>query len=193
MKFSNLSMIAKKDVKKGEIVDLINAELINYSPSSLHTLNSGSGVFFRTGFCGMCACSIEIKGESKYISDLPQCEISKCDIPIGIPSGFKFFCSSGCMQKSRSVDVIIDEEFGATRKFFERIKRSSDHANIDDCALYAAANFYVNLLLDRDNVDEKFKQILETYQKTDNLEIDERVMECWIIIRSDIESSESKA
>ncbi len=185
-------MIAKKDVKKGEMIDLINAELINF-PSSLHTLNSGSGVFFRTDFCGMCACSIEITGESKCISDLPQCQISKDCIPIGIPSDFKYFCSSGCMKKSQSVDVIIDGEFRATRKFFERIQRSSDHPNIEDCALYAAANFYVKLLLGRDNIDEKLKQILETYQKTDNSEIDERVMECWIIIRSDIESSKSKA
>lgn len=180
-------------MKKGEIIELIDADLlsINFSSSLLKNKSKLDNAFFGTGFCGMCGSAIAVANESDSITRLPQCDISTNDLPPGCWSSFQYYCSSTCEKRYQNL-YALDGEFHATRQFFDRIKKNIKDPDIDDLALFIAAKFYTKLMAGVGDVDEKYKKMHKACQKTNDLEIDERVMECWVILRSDVDISERK-
>ncbi len=176
-------MKSMKDVKKGKTVQLFDADFLSpkFSPSSNR---HNHDAFFGVGWCSVCGKNVAIDSES--ITSLPSCGISKADLPRGRWSSFQYHCSCKCEERYQEMHV-LDDVFTATQQFFERIKSNSGEADIDDLALYITSIICTKIV--EDEVCERYKQVYKTScQKMRGLEIEERVVECWLILASELNS-----
>lgn len=183
-----------RDVKKGEIVEFIDVDLVSIGKNiSLSKNKRKPDTFLGISFCEMCGRALSTSNDGEDLNKLPMFK-NFSDEKSGSGSSTyesyssNYYCSSKC-ENGRGTLYIIDEDCDGTRLFFERISRR--RTSLDDVALYLAAVMYRKLLIGEGN--EKCRKIYESSQHIVGTDIDERVMECWVVLRSEIDVVELDA
>jgi len=185
-------MIARRGVKKGQILETIDPAIVLPSSPLKNTRIS----FFSVCFCRICGDALECAdlpddGIIQRVQLLPNFCDGKEKLRQGIKAGDWHYCSVVCKQKASDLYSLGGErraEHDSTKQFLERIVLKQD-PDMDDIALFLAAIIYCKLL-EGDDSSARYKKFYEGCEKTAACDIHERVMECWVILRSEISASE---
>jgi len=163
-------MKATRDVKKGEVIEIMD-DIKMFPPSPLR--KPKENLFFGIDFCRTCGCALRplLKNDGeKRMEAMHQFlpEISKSD-----KVGDWLYCSTKC---TNAADEIFHFE-SSTRRFFGTRKEM----DLDDMALFVTIPIYQKLLEGKIDPDIYVQCYACDYN---NDEMDDRLRECWAVLRS---------
>eukprot|EP00979_Chaetoceros_neogracilis_P008606 scaffold1909_cov247-Chaetoceros_neogracile.AAC.2 len=169
-------MRATRDTKKGKTVQLLkDGKLLQSSPLMKQKETSP---LFGIDFCRTCGCALlpihQIR-ESQTANMLPEFLSETTE---AAKDGSLLHCSKKC---ENGADNLFPDK-SCIKKFFSQIWANKRNKGVDDLALYMTASIYRKLL------EGKFKT--DIYDRccgndNNNYDMDDRVRECWAILRSD--------